>query len=131
MVPLAHPRLWLFAGILLVISVVTGSLLPVDNVEEAMVWNDKVTHALAYTVLTLWFAGIFPKSHYPLIALAMFALGALIETLQQFMPFGRQGEVADLIANSAGILFGWLLAVAGLGGWARSIESRLQRGIGS
>ncbi len=70
MLPLAYPRFWFFAGVTLVIAVLIGSLLPGDYVARAMVWNDKVTHALAYTGLTLWFTGVYARQRYPWVALA-------------------------------------------------------------
>jgi glycopeptide antibiotics resistance protein len=131
MLPLRFARLWLAGGVLLVLGVLSGSLAPGDFVEDAMVWNDKVMHALAYIGLTLWFTGIFPRRRYAWVVLALFLLGATIEAAQGSMSFGRQGDYADLLANGSGILLGLLLAVAGCGGWAQGVEARLTRLFGS
>lgn len=127
MLPLRFARLWLAGGILLVLGVLSGSLVPGEYVEDAMVWNDKVTHALTYAGLTLWFTGIFPRRRYGWVVLGIFLLGATIEVLQGSMSFGRQGDYADLLANSSGICVGLVLALAGCGGWAQPVESQLQR----
>jgi VanZ family protein len=131
MLPLAYPRMWISAGVLLVVIVMSGSLVPGDYVHGAMDWNDKVTHALTYTGLTLWFTGIFPRSRYAWVVLAIFAFGALIEILQAVMPFGRHGDFADLIANSSGILLGLMLAIFWLEGWPQWVEARLRQAAGS
>lgn len=127
MLPLRYVRLWLAGGVMLALAVLSGSLVPGDYVEDAMVWNDKVTHALTYAVLTLWFAGIFPRRRYGWVVLGVFLLGATIEVLQGSMSLGRQGDYADLLANSSGIVVGLLLALAGCGVWALRVEARLQR----
>ena len=130
MLPLRYARLWLAGGILLVLIVLGGSLVPGEYVEGAMVWNDKVTHALAYTGLTLWFTGIFPRRRYGWIVLVMFLLGLSIEGLQGSMSYGRQGDYADLAANSSGILLGLLLALTPLGSWATRMDARVSGMIG-
>ena len=131
MLTLRFARLWLAGGILLVVGVLSCSLVPGEYVEDAMVWNDKVTHALAYAGLTLWFMGIFPRRRYGWVVLGLVLLGATIEVLQGSMAFGRQGDYADLLANSSGILVGLVLALAGCGSWAQRLELRLQRIFGS
>lgn len=127
MLPLRFAPLWFAGGILLVLGVLGGSLVPGDYVEDAMIWNDKFTHALTYAALTLWFTGIFPRRRYGWIVLAIFLLGASIELLQGSMAYGRQGDYADLLANSSGILVGLVLALVACGGWAQPVESLLLR----
>ncbi len=43
------------------------------------------------------------------------------------MPFGREGDVVDLFANSIGVGVGLLLAMFYSGGWAQRAESRLRQ----
>ncbi len=131
MLPLAHSRLWFCAGILLVAGVVVGSLMPGDYAEKAMVWNDKSTHALTYLVLALWFLGLYTRSRHLRILGLLFCLGVAIEFLQASMPLGRQGDVADVIANTTGILVGVALARFGLDGWAQWLETRLHKLFGA
>lgn len=127
MLPLSHPRFWLATGILLVIVIVSGSLAPSEDVEGLMLGNDKITHALAYTGLTLWFAGMYPRSRYAWIASGLFMLGAIIEVLQGAMPLGRQSDLRDLVANTTGIGIGLMVAWKWFGGWAQWVEARFRQ----
>lgn len=129
--PLAHSRLWFCAGIALVAGVVIGSLMPGDYAEKAMVWNDKSTHALTYLFLALWYFGLYPRSRHLRILGLLFGLGVTIEFLQASMPLGRQGDVADVIANTTGILVGFALVRFGLDGWAQWLEAQLHRLFGA
>jgi VanZ family protein len=105
--------------------------MPGDYAEKAMVWNDKSTHALTYLVLALWFLGLYPRSRHLRILGLLFGLGVTIEFLQASMPLGRQGDVADVIANSTGILVGFVLVRFGLDGWAQWLEARLHKLLGA
>jgi glycopeptide antibiotics resistance protein len=53
----------------------------------------------------------------------MLALGVSIEIAQGVMPFGRQTDFRDVIANSLGIATGLTFALVGVGGWAQRIEA--------
>jgi len=88
---------------------------------------DKLEHALAYVCLTVWFTGLVARPRYLLVALALTALGLAIEFLQDAMPFGRQGDPLDLLANVVGIGAGLALAAWTTGGWAPRIEAWLNR----
>ena len=74
-------------------------------------------------MLALWFAGIYPKSRYPMIGVALLVMGIVIEGLQGAMNLGRQADLRDVYANSLGIVCGLLLALAWLGGWAQRVEA--------
>ncbi len=115
----------------MVVVIISGSLAPSDDVESLMLGNDKVTHALAYAGLTLWFTGLYPRSRYPLIAGGLFMLGAMIEILQGAMPLGRQSDFRDLVANTTGIGIGLLLAWHWSGGWAQWVEARVRQTLAS
>jgi VanZ family protein len=120
---LSHPRLWLVSGWILVVLAVITSIVPPDNLPAMGGISDKVEHAVGYFVLALWFAGIYPKSRYPLIGVTLLAMGIAIEGLQRAMHLGRQADLQDVYANSAGIICGLLLAAIWLGGWAQRVEA--------
>ena len=122
MLDLRYARAWLVAGWLIVIGVVIASLVPTQSLPEVDV-SDKFEHAVAYASLTLWFAGIYRRSRYLHIVLGFFLLGVAIEFAQGAMHLGRQRDYHDVIANSGGIVAGWLIALVGIGGWARWVES--------
>ena len=123
---LRHPLVWLVIGWLLVALSVYASLIPPGSLPPAGV-NDKVEHAVAYVLLTLWFTGIYPRSRYVVIAIGLFCLGLFIEWAQGAMSIGRQADVRDVIANSIGISVGVALALLWLGGWAQRLEAWARR----
>jgi VanZ family protein len=128
MLPLLRRKAWLAASTVLVLLVVAASLAPSGAVPMPPVSGfDKVEHFVAYAVLAAWFAGLYPRTCYPRIALGLALLGFVIEVLQQFMGLGREGDPRDMLADLAGIAAGlWFGAVAA-GGWALRLESWLAR----
>ena len=120
---LRHPRLWLVSGWILVILAIVASLLPSHELPKIGGVSDKLEHVVGYGVLALWFAGIYPKTRYPMIAIALLVMGIVIEGLQGAMNLGREADLADVYANSLGIVCGLTLALVWLGGWAQRIES--------
>ena len=119
---LRHPWVWLGLGWTFIVCAVIASLLPVQQLPPTGM-SDKLEHTLAYTLLTVWFTGVYPRSSYARVGLGMLALGVAIEIAQGAMPFGRQTDFRDVIANSLGIVLGLVVAWIGLGGWAQRIES--------
>jgi VanZ family protein len=122
LLPLRHPRAWLVIGWVMIVFAIVASLAPSHKLPVTGV-SDKLEHALAYTVLAVWFAGIYPRSRYVIIAISLFVMGLLIEWAQGAMNLGRQSDFRDLIANSLGIAFGFALALTWLGGWAQRLEA--------
>jgi VanZ family protein len=84
------------------------ALAPAHDVPGAdLVW-DKAEHASAWTVLTL--AGLVLSTHRRwAIGVFAVAFGAVIEVLQRAMPFGRDGNVGDWIADVIGVAAAYLL----------------------
>lgn len=119
---LRHPKVWLGLGWMFIAGAVVASLVPVQQ-QPPTHMSDKLEHSLAYALLTVWFTGAYPRSSYARIGLAMLALGIGIEVAQGAMPFGRQMDFRDVIANSLGIIVGLVIAWIGLGGWAQRIET--------
>ena len=110
-------RLALYAAATLILTYM--ALAPERDVPGAdLVW-DKAEHASAWTVLTL--AGLV-LSTTRRWAIGVFAtvFGAVIEVLQAVMPFGRDGNVADWIADVIGVAAAYLLwLIARRLGWVR------------
>ena len=124
MLPLRFRRTWLIVGWLFVLGVVYGSLTGNPVITHASV-NDKLEHFGAYAALSLWFAGIYPRSRYAIIAVGLFLLGVSMEFLQAAMRAGRMKDFHDVIANSIGIAVGLTIAVLWLSGWAQRLERLL------
>ena len=122
MLPLRYARLWLGLGWAAVVFAIVICLVPVSKLPPANV-SDKTEHFLAYLLLSLWFAGIYPKARYWIIAIGLCVLGVLIEFAQGAMHLGRQADAMDVVANSTGIVAGLALCWIGLGGWARWVEA--------
>jgi VanZ family protein len=98
--------LWLAA----VAAVVCGSLLPGSAFRHIPSFNDKLVHFLGYTVLALIPVALL---ELPVVGMALAAgmipMGISIEFLQRLVP-GRSFEIADMLANSLGVLTGILAA---------------------
>jgi VanZ family protein len=123
MLSLRFPRLWLGVGWTAVVLAVVVSLVPTHRLPQPPNVSDKVEHFVAYFLLSLWFAGIYPRAKYWIIALGLGVMGVLIEFAQGSMGYGRYADVRDVVANCAGLLAGLLLSWWWLGGWAQRVES--------
>jgi VanZ family protein len=111
------------SGWILVILAIVASLVPSHELPKLGGINDKIEHVVGYLVLALWFAGIYPKSRYPLIGFGLLIMGISIEALQGAMHVGREADLRDVYANTIGTVAGLTLALAWLGGWAMRVES--------
>lgn len=127
LLPLRHPRIWLVLGWVLTVLAIVASLVPIQQLPKPPGVNDKMEHFAAYALLALWFAGIYPRSRYAVIAVGLFVLGIAIEWAQGAMHLGRQADLRDVVANSVGIAAGLTLALLWLGGWAQRVESWTRR----
>jgi VanZ family protein len=102
--------LWLAAVIAVIVgSLLPGSSYPMQALGELNV-SDKILHFAAYAVLAF-----LPALHerWPALSAALLgavALGVLLEFLQRLSP-GRNFEVADMVADAAGVVCGMLLAL--------------------
>ena len=129
MTPLrSYPFTLLCLVLILVLSFFSPPHTPLDNV--AMI--DKWTHLVMYggTVSVFWLE--YWRAHYRrgtrrssaaliLIAVVLpIALGGIIELLQAYCTGGRRsGEWADFIADTLGVLLGWLIGATLLKSLAR------------
>ena len=122
MLALRHPRVWLVTGWILIAGAIVASLVPSHDLPSLGGVSDKTEHIVGYAVLSLWFAGIYPRTRYPMIGVCLLVMGIVIEGLQGAMHLGRQADLTDVYANTIGIVGGLLLALAWLGGWAIRVE---------
>lgn len=104
--PLHFHGIWRAIGIGMVIAVFTLSLMPMPVDAELPENGDKLGHFLMYGSLMFWFGVLYPGWRRRLgLALAFCAMGTGIEYLQGMTDY-RSYEVADMVANSIGVLIG-------------------------
>ena len=125
--PLRYRRWWQLAGWMLLVIVAVNALAPWPEVPDAPAHMDKYLHAATFFVLTLWFCGAFDRERWVLVALGLFLFGAAIEIAQGRTGY-RTAEVADMVANTLGLVAGYAVSLAGAAGWCRLVESRLPGG---
>jgi VanZ family protein len=129
MLPLRFARNWQIASLVLLLAILLAALLPAVWFlpEKAKLINwfggvDKWAHAAAFAFLTVWFAGLYPRSAYWRIAVGMLAYGVLIELCQALISY-RSAEWPDLGADVIGIAAGLSLALFGAGRWCLVAEN--------
>ena len=120
---LKYIRFWLGGGWLLVFTAMVMSVLP-GLPTFTVQYSDKIFHATTYFVLMAWFSGIYLRSRFWLIALALALLGVALEFLQTLFPY-RFFDRWDIAANVSGVAIAWLVAVRGMSDWCQMIERRI------
>ena len=99
-------RLQLAGGWLFAAAIVALSLMPAPR-EIDVPHGDKLGHMAAYCLLTFWFCWLYPawktRSAY---AAGWIAMGVALEFAQGATGY-RSFELADMAANSLGVLLGW------------------------
>ncbi len=120
---LRYHQLWLVIGISIIIGIIYFSLTSSGIPAVGKNINDKVLHTLGYFVLMLWFCQIYFRRLHRLILMTVFIfMGIGLEFLQGYGGV-RHYEIADMFANSAGVLIGWLAATKGLDGMLAWFEN--------
>lgn len=87
-----------------------GSLTPVTALSSVSLW-DKAEHLTAYLGLAVIGAAAFPAG-LARLGIGLFCGGVALEILQSIMGLGRQGDPADVLANTIGLAAGLLAALA-------------------
>lgn len=100
-------RLWRMTGWLGVVLTLVFSLGP-PALDAGMRHGDKLAHLAGYAVLMFWWAQVITRQRWRL-AIAVILFGVAVELLQGFTP-SREPDVLDALANSTGVLLGWLAA---------------------
>lgn len=76
-------------------------LAPTKDLPHETLW-DKAEHAIAWFVLAATGLVLSPRRPRAIAAFAI-GLGAAVEVLQATLPFGRDGDWRDLVADSVGV----------------------------
>jgi VanZ family protein len=122
MLELRHRRLWIGASLGLLALVVWGSL-QTSIGGPSPPGFDKVEHFATYLFLAVWFTGLVHRARWWRVVAGLLGLGLALELGQYLMQSGRMAEPADMLANTAGIAGGMLLAWLVTGGWALRVEA--------
>lgn len=118
--------LWWIASVVFVGATIYLSLEPGGTTPTPSGF-DKVQHCLAYAALMTWFTGFVPRKRHWQLAIALIAMGGLLELLQAAMQLGRSAEWLDFAANGLGVGLGWLFATWLGGSWVRRLEAWVGR----
>lgn len=110
-VVLHYRRVWLTLGVVWVGAICYLSLASLRGAPLPEINHiDKFFHFMAYAGLMGWFAQLYWSfSTRVLLACGLISMGIGLEFLQALTP-ERQLEVADMLANSTGVLVAWLVA---------------------
>lgn len=92
--------IWLTVGLALCIGALT--LIPL-RAPSAVPGTDKAHHVLAFAILTMPCAALYPKGLFRVVFAAA-VYGGLIEVIQPYV--GRHGETADVLADFLGVGIG-------------------------
>mgnify|MGYP005753857415 CR=1 FL=1 len=108
--------------ILWAVMILLTTLLPSSSMPSLSIWElfsfDSFAHAFLFGILTfLMIVGLTKQfsylrlRHYAIRAslFISFAFGILVELMQHFFIYGRQGDMMDVIANTIGCLLGIVL----------------------
>lgn len=98
---------WLASAWLMVGAIVYLSLARLD-IEMPVEQGDKIEHVVAYAALGFWFMQVYTRrASRAVVAAALIVLGIGLEFLQGQTGY-RHFDYADMIANTIGVLLGWL-----------------------
>ncbi len=93
-------------GWLLAAAIVVLSLAP-QPPDLDLPHGDKLGHIAAYSLLSFWFCWLYPARRSRLAyAAGWIAMGVALEFAQGATGY-RSFELADMAANSLGVLLGW------------------------
>lgn len=101
---------WLLLGLVAVVGWL--ALQPAPPASISLGW-DKLNHGAAFTALAFsaWLGHAGSTRRRLVALLALWAYGGLIEVVQSWLP-PRQGDWADLLGDTVGLLLGTALAWA-------------------
>ena len=106
--------LWHIIGLIL-IAIVWYLSLTSAPIRVDVPQFDKVMHALAYFVQMAWYVQLYRSHKQKLLIAGLFiGMGILIEYIQSFHPM-RYLDIADMLANAAGISLAYVLSYTPFG----------------
>ena len=108
--PLRRMRMWLALWCTGILALVVVCLLPAPDLPQVAL-NDKLEHAMAFAVLSYSAVQLFVRGRpLAIVAAGLLVLGIGIEVAQALLTTTRAMELADVVADAAGIAAGMALA---------------------
>jgi VanZ family protein len=124
---LRHRHVWLAGGWLLISLIVYLSLTPHPPEPLSFPDADKLEHGIAYGSLAPWFCQIYLSTWSRVFVLAaLIVLGVGLEFVQGWTGY-RTFDVWDMVANSIGVMLGFLLVLTPFGRLFILIEAALRQ----
>lgn len=102
-------EMWYGLGLLWVALVIYLSTTPSPPDTSGIQYGDKIFHNLGYFGLFYWFGQIYRSQYYWRPALGLICMGIALEFVQYNLGY-RSLEFADMVANTSGVLLGWIVA---------------------
>jgi VanZ family protein len=101
-----HARRWLALWWVAVVLVVVVELLPAILLPQVPAGGDKFEHLLGYGLLAFAAVQLFQRRALWRVGVGLAALGMALEIAQGTLTTTRSFDLADELANSAGVLLG-------------------------
>ena len=122
-----YAKLWLTLGWLLVALIIFLSLWPRPPQPLEFEQSDKLSHIIAYMILMLWFANIYPQRSFQFhLSIGFFVMGVCLELLQGMTEY-RMFSYGDMLANGIGILLALYLAKTRLATYLLRLDTHLSK----
>ncbi len=95
-------KFWFLLAYILLLGLGILSLIPAPDIGD----SDKIAHFAAYAALSAWFSLLVEqRKSLWVVLIGLIGYGLLLEFLQSLTSY-RQGDIADAIANSLGVMTG-------------------------
>lgn len=120
--------LWLALGWALAAAIVWLSLTP-SPPKIDLEQGDKLGHLASYAALMFWFCQLYATRGVRLAYAACFTLMGVALEFAQGALGARSFEIADMLANAAGVALGWTFALGARGSLFLRIERALSASL--
>lgn len=122
--------LWAFIGWTLIATVIFLSLIPSPPDVLDFASSDKLEHLFAYSVLMGWAGQLYVSMRQQILwAVGLCLMGIALEFVQGWGGY-RFFDVADMGANTLGVLLGWWLTRAVFAGFLLRVDQGISRLLG-
>jgi VanZ family protein len=119
---LRYKNIWLILGLAMIAFVVYETLTS-SPIKPGFKVSDKILHIVGYFGMMAWFIQIFQlRKQQAVLAAAFICMGVMLEFIQGWSGV-RQYEIADMLANTTGVIIAWTLAITRFSNILFAVES--------